>query len=86
MLQRSCYIDDVYDAVIGKPGAAVAQFTATVIDARVIDGAVNGVGRLARGLGGGIRKVQTGFVRQYALGVVLGLVALLAWMAARAWS
>ncbi|HXQ89901.1 MAG TPA: NADH-quinone oxidoreductase subunit L [Acidimicrobiales bacterium] len=86
LLQRSYYIDDVYDAVIGRPGEALAQFTATVVDAKVIDGAVNGVGRLARGLGGGLRKVQTGFVRQYALGVVLGLVALLAWMAARAWS
>jgi len=30
--------------------------------------------------------VQTGFVRQYALGIVLGAVALLAWMASRALS
>ncbi|HUY63888.1 MAG TPA: NADH-quinone oxidoreductase subunit L [Acidimicrobiales bacterium] len=86
VLQRSYYLDDIYDAVIGKPGQALARFSADVIERRVIDGAVNGVGRLARATGGGLRRAQTGFVRQYALGVVLGAVLLLAYMATRAWS
>jgi NADH-quinone oxidoreductase subunit L len=86
VLQRAYFLDDVYDAVIGRPGQAFATFCATVIDTKVIDGAVNGVGRLARSAAGGLRRVQTGFVRQYALGIVLGLVVLLAWMASRAWS
>ena len=51
-----------------------ADWLATVFDAKVIDGAVNGVGRLVRGAGGGLRQVQTGLVRNYALGVVLGAV------------
>ena len=42
-LQRVWYWDDVYDAVIGRPGQAFARFCATVVDGRVIDGAVNGV-------------------------------------------
>jgi NADH-quinone oxidoreductase subunit L len=86
VLQRSYFIDDVYDALIGRPGQAAARFTATVVEAKVIDGAVNGVASLARVLGSGLRRVQTGFVRQYALGIVLGLVGLLAFMAARAWA
>ena len=40
----------------------------------MIDGAVNGVGRAFRGIGGGLRKVQTGLVRNYALAIVLGAV------------
>ncbi|HUY21351.1 MAG TPA: NADH-quinone oxidoreductase subunit L [Acidimicrobiales bacterium] len=86
VLRRAYFLDDVYDALIGRPGQAFATFCATVVEARVIDGAVNGVGRLARATGGGLRRVQTGFVRQYALGIVFGLVVLLAWMASRAWS
>jgi len=86
VLQRAYFLDDVYDAVIGRPGAAFATFCATVVDTKVIDGAVNGVGRAARAAGGGLRRIQTGYVRQYALGIVLGLVVLLAWMATRAWS
>jgi NADH-quinone oxidoreductase subunit L len=86
VLQRAYYLDDIYDAVIGRPGQAFARFCATVIEMKVIDGAVNGVGRLTRAAGGSLRKVQTGYVRQYALGIVLGGVALLAWMISRAWS
>ncbi len=85
-LRKALYIDDIYDAVIGRPSEAFATFCATVIEAKVIDGAVNGVARLARGSGARLRRVQTGFVRQYALGIVLGTVILLAYMATRAWS
>ncbi len=84
MLQRAYFLDDVYDAVIGRPGQAFARFCATVIEVKVIDGAVNGVGRVTRAAGGSLRRVQTGFVRQYALGIVLGGVVLLAWMLSRA--
>jgi len=83
-LQRAWYLDDVYDAVIGRPAERLARFSATVVDAKVIDGAVHGVAGLTRLVGRGLRRVQTGYVRQYALGVVLGIVALLAWMASRA--
>jgi NADH-quinone oxidoreductase subunit L len=85
-LRRSYFIDDVYDRLIGRPGAVLARFSSAVIDAKVIDGAVNGAARLVRGSGSGLRKVQTGFVRQYAVGIAIGLVALLAYMATRAWS
>jgi NADH-quinone oxidoreductase subunit L len=85
-LGRAWYLDNVYDALISRPGQAVARFSAAVVDNRVIDGAVNGAARLARSTGSGLRRAQTGFVRQYALGIVLGAVGLLAYMAARALS
>jgi NADH-quinone oxidoreductase subunit L len=84
VLQRAYFLDDIYDAVIARPGQAFARFCATVIEVKVIDGAVNGVGRITRVAGGGLRRVQTGYVRQYALGIVLGAVVLLAWMLSRA--
>jgi NADH-quinone oxidoreductase subunit L len=85
LLQRSYFIDTAYDWAFGRPGEALARLSA-LFDTRVVDGAVMGVARLARGTGASLRRVQTGFVRQYALGIVLGLVALLAYMATRAWS
>jgi NADH-quinone oxidoreductase subunit L len=83
-LRRALYVDDFYDATIGRPSEAFARFVAVVIESRVIDGAVNGTGRLMRSFGVSLRRVQTGFVRQYALAIVLGAVVLLAWMATRA--
>jgi NADH-quinone oxidoreductase subunit L len=84
-LRRALYVDDIYDAAIGRPSEAMAQFTAVVVEKRVIDGAVNGIGRLVQITGQSLRRVQTGFVRQYALWLVFGMVALLAWMISRAW-
>jgi NADH-quinone oxidoreductase subunit L len=63
---------------MGGPGrqafAAIAWF-----DKNVIDGAVNGAARLVGVAGGGVRRVQTGNVRNYAAIVGVGVVLLLAW-------
>jgi NADH-quinone oxidoreductase subunit L len=43
-------------------------------DSRVIDGAVNGAGWVARSIGGNLRRTQTGRVQNYGLGIAAGLV------------
>ena len=47
-LQRVWYWDDFYDTVIGRPSQRLATFCAWVVDARIIDGAVNGTAHLAK--------------------------------------
>ena len=84
-LQRVWYWDDLYDAVIGRPGQALARFSATVVDGRVIDGAVNGVATLVRSASSGVRRLQTGYLRNYALGIALGLAGILVFVASRTW-
>ncbi len=79
LLQRSWYLDEVTDATLGRPGQALARMAAS-FDTRVIDGAVTGVARLTRGAGSGLRRVQTGYVRQYALGITVGLVVLVGYV------
>ncbi|MDP9005748.1 MAG: hypothetical protein M3N15_02375, partial [Actinomycetota bacterium] len=54
-----------------------ANFTSRVLDGRGIDGAVNGVATVVRATGSRLRVVQTGYVRNYALGLAAGAVALL---------
>ena len=75
--------DTVYSAVIATPGKAVAAFLAYVFDQRVIDGAVTWVGRGVTGLAAVGRKAQTGMVRTYALAFLVGVVAILWYVAAR---
>jgi len=84
-LRRVWFVNELYDTVIGRPGERLAAFAASVVDPRAIDGVVEGVGRLTRLIGAGVRRIQTGYLRQYALGVALGLVVLLAFMLVRAW-
>ncbi len=84
-LYRVWYWDDVYDRLLGRPGQALARFCAEVVDTRVIDGAVNGVAGLVRATGSGARRVQTGYVRNYALGIAVGAAAVTAFLVSRVW-
>lgn len=82
-LQRAWYVDELYRSVVEAPGRALANFSAFVVDSRVLDGTVNGVGALVRAGGTRLRAVQSGYVRGYALAVALGAVAALAYAVAR---
>ena len=66
------YVDDLYELVWARGGVLVSN-ALWWFDARVIDGAVNGAGWLARTIGGGVRRTQTGRVQNYGLGVAAGL-------------
>jgi NADH-quinone oxidoreductase subunit L len=49
-------------------------------DQRGIDAVANGLGRLAQWLAATFRKVQNGFVRSYALSVLLGVVLIIGYL------
>jgi NADH-quinone oxidoreductase subunit L len=83
--QRSWYINEVYDTLLGRPSERLATFCATVVDKKIIDGAVNGVGTVFRRSGSVIRRTQTGYVRNYVLGITFGTVLVLAFMLSRLW-
>ncbi len=76
------YYDRSISAFVGGPGRQGFE-AVTAFDETVIDGAVNGVGAAVRGSGRGIRVLQTGFVRSYALGVAIGAVGLLVYFLTR---
>ena len=72
-----------YDAAIGRPLTSLSQFSDDVIEPRVIDGAVTGLAVAVRRSAEGARKVQSGFVRHYALATVLGLAIIVVYLVAR---
>jgi len=84
LLSRKYYVDEIYDAGIVQPIRIISKDALwRGLDVRVIDGAVNGIATAARGTGGGLRRLQTGLVRNYALGIALGTVLLLLYVATR---
>jgi NADH-quinone oxidoreductase subunit L len=80
LLKRAYGIDSLLDVAIVKPGRALSDFAAFVFDRKIIDGIVNGVGSIVKVVGGTVRKAQTGYVRQYAIGLVGGLVLMLGYL------
>jgi NADH-quinone oxidoreductase subunit L len=83
-LVMAWFIDWTYDHLIARPGTEAAAFSADEVEPRVIDGAVNGIARLVRLTGTGLRRLQNGYVRTYALGLFAGMIALIAYVIARA--
>ena len=80
---RAFYVDEAVTRFVGGPGRRAFDLVAA-FDAKVVDGAVDGVGRSVRAGGTALRRVQSGFVRFYALLTAAGAVALLVWFISRA--
>jgi NADH-quinone oxidoreductase subunit L len=82
-LEHVWHWDDFYDATIGRPLTAAAQFGEDYVEPKVIDGAITGLAVSVRRSGEGLRKVQSGFVRHYALATVLGVAVIIVYLVAR---
>jgi NADH-quinone oxidoreductase subunit L len=81
-LSNAFYVNALYAWLVQHPGKGFGR-SLTVVDDRVIDGAVNGVGAEVRQASGLAPRIQRGFVRSYALAFLLGAVALLLFLAVR---
>ena len=82
VLEQAWYYDNAASRVVAGPGVATFNFVAWV-DANIVDGIVNGVGELIRSIAGSLRRVQSGFVRAYALLISLGALVVLVWFLLR---
>ncbi|MEW5990092.1 MAG: NADH-quinone oxidoreductase subunit L [Chloroflexota bacterium] len=69
------WFDDLNHLLFIVIGGRVAAFT-WWFDAKVVDGIVNGIGAVTRRSGGGLARVQTGHVQNYALGIAVGLLVM----------
>ena len=75
---RGYYVDELYRIVVVRPLAGLALWLSQVFDGRIVDGSVNRVALLAGWIGRRLQRWQTGYVRQYALGIAVGVVLVVA--------
>ncbi|GGK96900.1 NADH-quinone oxidoreductase subunit L [Mangrovihabitans endophyticus] len=71
--RRNLYTDAFNEAVFEKPGIYLTR-ALVYLDSKGIDGAVNGIAASVGGSSGRLRRLQTGFVRSYALSMLTGAV------------
>ncbi len=74
VLENKWYVDEIYDTLVVKPLGSLSVFFNNVIDNRVIDGAVNGFGRLIKYGGRQFRWLQSGQIGSYILMMVLSML------------
>ncbi len=76
ILQNKWYVDEIYNAIIVTPLKALSAFFNNIIERKLIDGFVNGVGKAVNYGSRQLRLVQNGQVGVYVLLMVIGMLAL----------
>jgi NADH-quinone oxidoreductase subunit L len=71
------YGDAFNESVLMRPGQWLTRLS-VFFDSRGVDGLVNGLAATIGGTSGRLRRLQTGFVRSYALSMLIGAVLLVA--------
>ncbi len=77
------YVDEILTAVIINPLVGLFRGVSRFIEGGTLDGGSRGIAWLFRGTSNGLRKVQTGYARNYALGIVLGVVLIIVYYMVR---
>ncbi|WIG61155.1 MAG: NADH-ubiquinone oxidoreductase chain L [Ktedonobacterales bacterium] len=74
LLEHRYYVDDLYDRAIVRPIVALGRWLRRDVEGVALDGGTRGVGGLIGGASKGLRALQTGYVRNYALAIFTGAV------------
>jgi NADH-quinone oxidoreductase subunit L len=78
LLLNKYYVDEFYDVTVVQPVKIVSEDGLwRVMDARLVDGAVNGAGQVVGAFSAVFRLFQTGSVKTYAASTFLGVVVIL---------
>jgi len=80
LLYNKYFVDEAYERCIGRPLVWLSDRVFLNLGDRVLlDGSLNGLARLAQRTAGALSRVQTGNLHLYALFVLAGGIAVLAW-------
>lgn len=82
-LSMAWFLDASIDRFIARPSTALSLVGSTFLERRVLEGAVNGVAGAVKSSASKLRRIQTGYVRSYALVLLVALVIIVAYFAIR---
>jgi NADH-quinone oxidoreductase subunit L len=82
-LARGWGVDEIYQALFVRPYQRLAVLLAQPVDLGFIDALGSGLGTAVRSASSVLRRLQTGFVRSYALAVLAGAVAIVTYFLLR---
>jgi NADH-quinone oxidoreductase subunit L len=76
LLENKWYVDELYQSIIVNPLKSASAFANNILEIKVIDGIVNGVGKMVNYCSRQIRWIQSGQVGAYVLLMVIGIIIL----------
>ena len=82
LLLHKYYIDEICIALIINPIKWVGRTASALLEGNLLDGGSRGIAWVSRGSSNGLRRLQTGYMRNYALAILFGVVLLIIYFAA----
>jgi NADH-quinone oxidoreductase subunit L len=82
-LLNKLYVDESYDRYLIEPVKRAAGWLWARIDVDIVDGTVNRAGDVVRRDSVWLSRLESGFVRNYALSIFLGAVAVIGYLIIR---
>jgi NADH-quinone oxidoreductase subunit L len=77
ILLKRYYQNEIYTLWFAEKVVYGIALVSNMIDLKIIDGAVNKISAISVGIGGTVRKLQTGVIQNYLTAIVLGVAVLL---------
>jgi NADH-quinone oxidoreductase subunit L len=77
------YVDELCTAVIIKPLLALGRGLNWLLEGNILDKGSKGIGIVLSGTSSGLRRLQTGYMRNYALAILFGVVLIIIYYAVR---
>ena len=83
LLLNKYYVDEIYDRFIVQPIKRASIWAWRAFEDGLVDAAVNGAGAAVQAAGGAVRRLQTGYVKSYAVAMLAGALAILVYLTVR---
>ncbi|MBI2131240.1 MAG: NADH-quinone oxidoreductase subunit L [Candidatus Tectomicrobia bacterium] len=83
LLLNKYYVDELYDGLFVQPIKRASIWTWRAFEDGLVDAAVNGAGAAVEAAGGAVRRLQTGYVKSYAVAMLAGAFAILVYLSVR---
>ncbi len=80
LIYNKYYVDEIYDTIVVEPVKSGSTILWTQVDDKVVDGAVNGSASTVAWLSAHLRRLETGFLQNYALAIVLGVTLVVGYL------
>jgi NADH-quinone oxidoreductase subunit L len=77
------YVDEILTALIIEPVIWFGRTATRFLESDALDGGSQGMAWLLRGTSAGLRRLQTGYMRNYALAILIGAVLIIVYYAVR---
>jgi NADH-quinone oxidoreductase subunit L len=77
------YVDEALTLVLILPVLALSRGATRVVEGFTLDGASRGIAWIFRGSSSGLRRLQTGYMRNYALAIMIGVVLIVLYYTVR---